>query len=287
MTPAIAYRYRRGPCLAALALVGLSSGFGCGLVARQPPAGVAPPQQTTAAPPTSNPPTYLSPGEPPRSSAASRAPSRSGSSAPAPQLRTSRATIAGRSGSVSWRIGVPVFSGASAAAEVNRRIEAATHDLIALARSEGSHDAGVHRTLDGDGRVVTNDGRTAQVSVVYTDYLTGTAHPSDYVTTTVVDVRAKAPVVLSAVFSQPTAAFRALKPEIMKAARSKGEEITEPAGLAPRAKNWAAWQTTPAGMTFWFGDYQLGGHGLRSYTVPWPVVGPLMSARARALLGPA
>ena len=37
-------------------------------------------------------------------------------------------------------------------------------------------------------------------------------------------------------------------------------------------------------MSFDFQDYQLGGHGLRRYTVPWIDVRPLLRPEARELL---
>ena len=62
---------------------------------------------------------------------------------------------------------------------------------------------------------------------------------------------------------------------MVKAARKKGEDV-DTSGLAPRITNYANWHTSPAGLTFSFAEYQLGGAGIRSYTVPW--------ARARLVL---
>lgn len=42
----------------------------------------------------------------------------------------------------------------------------------------------------------------------------------------------------------------------------------------------------PEGMTFQFGDYQLGGHGLRAYTVPWSQARLVLSEHGENLLGP-
>ena len=63
-------------------------------------------------------------------------------------------------------------------------------------------------------------------------------------------------------------------------------EPSEPSGLAPKEKNFAAWQTTGKGMRFTFEDYQLGGRGVRTYTVPWRTVRPLLSDRGTGLLDP-
>jgi hypothetical protein len=39
-------------------------------------------------------------------------------------------------------------------------------------------------------------------------------------------------------------------------------------------------------MRFSFQDYQLGGHGVRRYTVPWRTVRPLLSDEGTGLLDP-
>jgi hypothetical protein len=197
-------------------------------------------------------------------------------SPPTTKLRTTESVIAGHSGTVSWRVRVPKFSGAPVAAEVNKRVRAAVADLIAHAKREGRRDNGDRRRLEGEGTVVTNDGRTAQVTITYADYLEGAAHPANYVTTTVVDVNRGRPIALERVFRNPTTAYRKLKPEILKAA---GEQASSQA-------NWANWQTNQTGMIFIFGDYQLGGHGLRQYAVPWSAVEPLLTGYAKRVLAP-
>ena len=84
---------------------------------------------------------------------------------------------------------IPVFSGPAVAAEANRRVRAAANDLIAQVRREAKGDRGVKRTLTGTGTVAANDGRTVQVTIMFTDFLAGHSPPSLYVTTTpVVDV---------------------------------------------------------------------------------------------------
>lgn len=200
-------------------------------------------------------------------------------------LRTSQSVISGRSDSVSWRIRIPTFSGGPAAAEVNRRVRAAVDGMIDQARREGRHDKGIKRRLEGEGTVVTNDGRTAQVTITYSDYLAGTAHPSDYVTTTVVDVVRRRPITVDQVFTDPPAAYRKLKPAILGAAGEQKAAI-DPAGLAPKRANWANWQTNGTGMIFVFDDYQLGIHGLPQYAVAWSTVEPLMTTYAKRVLAP-
>ena len=94
-------------------------------------------------------------------------PAPSSSSRPRPTgLRARMVIISGSSGSVSWRVRVPEFSGAPVAAEVNKRVRAAVAGPIQRARREGRRDHGIKRRLDGEGTVVTNDGRTVQVRVI-------------------------------------------------------------------------------------------------------------------------
>ena len=200
-------------------------------------------------------------------------------------LRVGRTRLRGRSADARWDVAVPVFSGAPAAAEANRRVRAAADDLIAQVRREAGGDSGVRRTLTGDGRVGTNDGRTVQVVITFVDDLAGTAHPALYVTTTVVDVGRVRPVLLSQVVQDPPEGLRFLRTEVLRAARRKGDTV-DADGLAPELVNWANWQTTRDGMTFHFNDYQLGGFGLRSYSVPWKRARLILSAYGEKLLLP-
>jgi hypothetical protein len=274
-----------------LLIVALLSGLGasgCVSTASSPPTG--------ADPPATSPPSAAAPG-PPASTApvTPAAPSVSvgpitepslPEDSPVPtKLRTTEMVISGRSGTVSWRVRVPKFAGAPAAGEINRRVRAAVDGMIAHTKREGLADGGEKRRLDGEGTVVTNDGRTAQVTITYGDYLEGTAHPTDYVTTTVVDVARRKPIVLEQVFTHPTAAYKKLKPAILRAAGEQSSGIDQ-SGLAPKKANWANWQTKANGMVFVFGDYQLGTHGLREYTVPWSTVEPLLTSYAERVLAP-
>jgi hypothetical protein len=193
--------------------------------------------------------------------------------------------IRGRASSATWDVAIPVFSGPAVAAEANRRVRAAADGLIGQVRREAKDDRGVKRTLNGTGTVVTNDGRTVQVTIMFTDFLEGTARPSAYVTTTVVDIRRARPVLLTQVIENPPEGLRFLRSEVVTAAKKKGEPV-DTAGLAPRVANWANWQSSPAGLTFHFAEYQLGGAGIRSYTVPWSRARLVLSAYGEKLLAP-
>jgi hypothetical protein len=156
---------------------------------------------------------------------------------------------------------------------------------VARVRREAKADRGVARTLSGAGTVGTNDGRTLQVRIMFEDYLTGTAHPTLYVTTTVIDARLVRPVLLTQIIQNPPEGLRFLKAQVIRAAKEKGEPV-DSKGLSPRIANWANWQSRRSGLTFYFGDYQLGAHGIRSYTVPWKSARLVLSAYGERLLAP-
>ena len=183
--------------------------------------------------------------------------------------------------SVYWDLKIPEFSGAAAATAVNRHVRASAQDAIDLGLKEGEDDAGYRRDVEGKASVTTSDRRTVQVELRWGDYLAGTAHPTDHVATTVVTTDAGKPVLLREVLADVPSGLRAIARAIKPMA-----EPSEPAGLAPKEKNFAAWQTTRDGMRFSFQDYQLGGHGLRSYTVPWRTMRPLLSDYGTGLLDP-
>jgi hypothetical protein len=191
--------------------------------------------------------------------------------------------IRGRAASASWDIAVPVFSGPAVAGEVNRRVRAAANDLVAQVRRESRQDDGVKRTLTGVGTVGTNDGRTVQVTIQFTNFLAGTARPALSVTTTVVDVRRSRPVLLNQIIQNPADGLRFLGKEVNRVARKQGDQV-DAEGLAPRIANFANWQSSPAGLTFYFPEYQLGGAGIRSYTVPWSRARLVLSAYGERLL---
>ena len=202
-----------------------------------------------------------------------------------PPLTWTYTFLTGRQGSVRWKVKVPMFAGSPVAKPVNRRVRASAQSAIQVAVAEGRDDQGERRTLTGEGEVTVNDGRTVQVRISYSDNLAGTAHPILSVRTTALRAESGTPLTLDTVFTDKRAAMRTLKPLILRAAQAAGEDVTEPSGLAARDVNWSAWQTSAFGMSFDFQDYQLGGHGLRRYTVPWIDVRPLLRPDARELLG--
>ncbi|NAZ84923.1 hypothetical protein, partial [Kineococcus indalonis] len=193
--------------------------------------------------------------------------------------------LTGTAGPLRWDVVVPRFSGAPVAAEVNRRVLASAEDVLDEARAS-VQDGDPPRTLTGEGTVTTDDGRTVQVLLEVVDSTEGTAHPTTTLASTVVDVRRARPVTLDALFPDPPAALAQLAPLVEGLAAAQGDPVTVPEGLAPERGNWATWQSVPDGLAFSFQDFQLGGHGTRSYVVPWSEVEDLLTDEPRDLLAP-
>ncbi|WP_432543061.1 hypothetical protein [Kineococcus sp. SYSU DK002] len=193
--------------------------------------------------------------------------------------------LTGDDQTLTWDVVVPRLTGAPVADEVNRRVTASAEDVLDDARAT-VQDGDPPRTITGRGTVTTDDGRTVQVLLEVVDSTEGTAHPTTTVASTVVDVRTAEPVTLDDVFTDLAAAFTGLAPVVEEIAAAQGEPVTAPEGLAPEEANWATWQSGADGFAFSFQDYQLGGHGVRRYVVPWERVEPLMTGEARELLAP-
>ena len=92
-------------------------------------------------------------------------------------------------------------------------------------------------------------------------------------------------MLLTQVIQNPSEGLRFLGTEVARVATKKGESV-DTEGLAPKVANWANWQSSPAGLTFHFAEYQLGGAGIRSYTVPWSRARLVLSAYGEKLLAP-
>ncbi|GAB7192624.1 hypothetical protein NUM3379_33330 [Kineococcus sp. NUM-3379] len=200
---------------------------------------------------------------------------------PAPAATTT--SLRGSAGSFTWDVRVPRFPGRPA--EVDRRVRTSAQHAVDEARaSVRAGDA--PRRLEGTGTVTTDDGRTVQVRYGLTDFTEGTAHPTGSVRTVALRADDGSPITLGELFQDEGSALSTLAMEVERLAGERGEDV-EAAGLAPDPENWGAWQTTPEGMAVSFQDFQLGGHGVREYTVSWDVLEELVTPEAYDLLGPA
>lgn len=195
--------------------------------------------------------------------------------------------LKGSRGGLTWDVTVPVFTGSGAGvAAANSRVEASVMSAVnASIEQNGADDTSTH-TMEGEASVVTNDGRSVQVDIPLADYYEGAAHPSLVENTVVLVAATGAPVTLDQLFTDQQKTLVAFGKNITKQADADGSGITETSGLAPTTDNWAAWTSASDGLAFAFQDYQLGGHGLRGYTIPWSEVTPFLTPFAKALLAP-
>ncbi|WP_170131653.1 RsiV family protein [Quadrisphaera granulorum] len=195
--------------------------------------------------------------------------------------------LSGSEGGFSWDITLPTFTGSGAAvAEVNRRVEASAQSAVTASKTQNGDDPESKHTLDGEAAVTTNDGRTVQIEIPMSDFYEGAAHPTNVDNTVVLVAASGAPVTLEHLFKNQKEALTAFAPLVIEQAKADGYDPSGSDGLAPTTANWSAWQSDDKGLTFTFQDYQLGMHGMPSYTIPWSTVTPYLLPSAQALLAP-
>ncbi|MFN8074608.1 MAG: hypothetical protein U0Q15_04190 [Kineosporiaceae bacterium] len=234
------------------------------------PAGSAPAAATTTASPTAS-----------RTAAVAR-----------PLTATLGQHLRGSRGTYRWDLTYPSFSGGPAAAEADRRMSA-TLDTAVAAWADGVTAPGEPastdpRELTGQAEVTVNDGRTLQVRLGTYHYVQGAAHGISSTYTLALDVTATPakPLLLRGLLRDPAAAYAAFRREVTRQAAADGA-VVEGDGVSAKDANWAAWQSGPKGLTFFFGSYQLGAFPAADYTVPWSVARPLLTPDAARLLAAA
>ncbi|OBJ48666.1 hypothetical protein A9W95_04315 [Mycobacterium sp. 1423905.2] len=112
------------------------------------------------------------------------------------------------------------------------------------------------------------------------------AHPTNYVSTVVIDSRTAKPITLGDLFTDEQRGLNRLSEQTKTIfPQTYGGDHTpmpdEP-GNQPVAANFANWIPTSAGMELHFGDYQFG-HGLPVITVPWRALSDVLAPNMLAL----
>lgn len=118
-------------------------------------------------------------------------------------------------------------------------------------------------------------------------YAKGAAHPTNYVSTVVIDSRSAKPITLRDLFSNEQDGLNRLSEQtkrIWPTVYGGGEPMSDEPGNRPIAENFANWIPTAEGLEIHFADYQFG-HGSPVITVPWSsltdVLAPDMTALAQ------
>ena len=119
-------------------------------------------------------------------------------------------------------------------------------------------------------------------------YTNGAAHPTDYVSTVVIDSRSAHPITLGDLFTEEQAGLDRLSeqtkiiwPKVYGPGGDGPPMLDEP-GNRPVPKNFANWIPTAAGIELHFTDGQFG-HGLPVITVPWSTVADVLAPDMTAL----
>lgn len=111
-------------------------------------------------------------------------------------------------------------------------------------------------------------------------YCASAAHYNNTVSTIVIDSRTAAPITLADLFTDEGAGLRRLADQTVERV---GVNPTS-AGVQPTEANFGNWIPAESGMVLFFPDYQLGGFGMRSVTIPWSALSDLIAPDQRALI---
>lgn len=183
------------------------------------------------------------------------------------------ATIAGATpdGGGRWHAEVAQLSGGDpAVAEAfNKAGEASAHHQIEQVRADA--DSIPSWTFEVKSESFFRPTALAQLLTgVY--YAQGAAHPSNYVSTVVIDSRSAKPITLSDLFASEQDGLNRLSEQTKRiwptVYGDSGEPMLDEPGNRPIAENFANWIPTADGLELHFADYQFG-HGLPVITVPW------------------
>ncbi|OBF20536.1 hypothetical protein A5725_16475 [Mycobacterium kubicae] len=184
-----------------------------------------------------------------------------------------------------WNARFGQISGGDAAVidAFNNASTASARDQLDQARTEASPDA--EWTFESTPTVSFRTVAVAQVIVgVYS--AKHAAHPSNYVSTVVIDARTAQPITLATLFANQQSGLNRLSEQtklIFPRVYGGGPDpMPDEPGNQPVPANFANWIPTSAGLELHFADYQFG-HGLAVITVPWSALADVLAPNMGAL----
>lgn len=165
----------------------------------------------------------------------------------------------------------------------NKASDASARGQIAQMRTDASPD--MEWSFESKPTVTFRAVAVAEVvEGVY--YAKQAAHPTNYVSTVVIDSRSAKPVTLADLFSNEQSGLNRLSQQtkvIFPQVYDGGPApMPDEQGNRPIRENFANWIPTAAGMELHFSDYQFG-HGLPVITVPWSALTDLLAPNMMAL----
>lgn len=185
----------------------------------------------------------------------------------------------GTAGTVTFDVGVPTVTGGSRAVSdrFNSSMRASlTPQLTLPDRMAGTMTVKDGRLADGRRSGVTRLGPGVVAGVLLTNtYIEGGAHPTNVIGTVVIATATARPILLTDVFTDPTAGTARLAAVVKQRAREIGTSVF----VSDPARDLANWVPAADGMTVFAGVSHAEGD-YRAITVPWPdlkdVIAPSM-----------
>lgn len=184
-----------------------------------------------------------------------------------------------------WRAEVAHLSGGdpNVVNAFNNASDASGRQQVERARTEASPDT--EWLFESDPTVTFRAVAVAEV-IVGARSAEQAAHPSNYVSTVVIDSRSAKPITLSGLFADEQSGLNRLSEQtklIFPQVYGGGPiPMPDEQGNKPIAENFANWIPTKTGIELHFLDYQFG-HGLPVITVPWTAVTDLLAPDMTAL----
>ncbi|HEY1841822.1 MAG TPA: DUF3298 domain-containing protein [Mycobacterium sp.] len=186
-----------------------------------------------------------------------------------------------------WHVMVGQLSGGDPAVTgaFNESSNTSAHHQIVQARSDASGVQGWN--FESKSAITFRPTAIGEV-LSGASYTKGAAHPTDYVSTVVIDSRTAHPITLGDLFTEEQAGLdrlseqtKSIWPKVYGPGGDGAPMLDEP-GNRSVPQNFANWIPTAAGIELRFTDGQFG-HGLPVITVPWPAFSDLLAPDMKAL----
>jgi hypothetical protein len=190
-----------------------------------------------------------------------------------------------REGNGTWTLSYNTIAGGNAAVAdtFNRASHNAAQEQLLAAQVDPISDG--TWTFDTNPRIYFGAASVSQlVSGMFN--AVPSAHPTNFVSTVVIDSRSATPITLANLFIDQQAGLNRLSEQTKLILPAVAEQppgaFDDDPGATPTDTNFANWIPTPAGIELHFNDYQFF-HGTPVITVPWSALDGLLRPEMWAL----